>query len=98
MEIHFETFWTEDYYFEDCCVEFFYDTTLEMINERRPYIRTTQMALLSTDLIAKGYRIFVHDKDGEYEIKLGGGNERTNKDLRMEHNILKMWLAGEFNK
>lgn len=63
-------------------------------------IRTTQMGFLSfsTRLFDSGYRIFVHEKDETYEIKLGGKNERTNRELKITHNIFKMWLSGEFVK
>lgn len=62
-------------------------------------IRTTQMGFLSFSarLFESGYRIFVHEKDEAYEIKLGGENERTNRELRMTHNIFRMWLKGEFD-
>lgn len=47
-----------------------------------------------------GYRIFVHDNvlnfDNCYEIKVGD-NERMNREIRLGHNIFKMWRAGEFD-
>ena len=62
-------------------------------------INTTQMGMLSTELIELGYRIFVHESDVDfYEIVIGGNNERTNKDLRMAHNLFKMWRANAFRK
>lgn len=65
------------------------------------YISTTQMGLLSTDLFKLGFRIFIHDYNNEegyytYEIKLGT-NERTNKDIRMSHNLFNLWKSGGFN-
>ena len=65
------------------------------------YISTTQMGLISTDLFKLGFRIFIHDynnKEGyyTYEIKLGT-NERTNKDIRMSHNLFNLWKSGGFN-
>ena len=57
------------------------------------------MGMLSTELIELGYRIFVHESDVDfYEIVIGGNNERTNKDLRMAHNLFKMWRANAFRK
>lgn len=74
-----------------------YDETLRAIKKEEPYIETVQMALLSTDLIKQGYKVFVRDADGEYEITLGGGCDRTAKELRIAHNIERMWKAGSFD-
>lgn len=74
-----------------------YDETLRAIKREEPYIETVQMALLSTDLIKQGYKVFVRDADGEYEITLGDGCDRTDKELRIAHNIERMWKAGSFD-
>ena len=58
-------------------------------------IHTTQMGLLESRLFDLGYRIFVHTYNGMYEIKLGQ-NDCTDKEIRKEHNLFKMWLAGAF--
>lgn len=62
-------------------------------------INTTQMGLLHTRLFEFGYRIFIHESENEfYEIVPGGENERTNREIKMRHNLFKMWQAGEFEK
>lgn len=62
-------------------------------------ITTTQMSLLSTLLFDEGFKVFVHDGIFDYyEIKLGSGNERTNRDIKPGHNLFKLWVSGEFDK
>lgn len=60
------------------------------------FINTTQVCTVSTILFDKGYRIFVHDRYGKsFEITLGGC-ERTDKEIRMAHNLSKMLENGAF--
>jgi len=79
-----------------------YDTMEDIMSDRKEnprvndYILTTQMCFLSTDWIEMGYRIFIHDITGDYEVKLGEDNERTHRYIRMGHNLFKMWYNGEF--
>lgn len=71
--------------------------TEEMIRAGYRRIDTAQMGLLSTRLIADGYRIFVHPRDGSrYELRLGG-NDCTDKEIRPAHNLFRMWQAGAFS-
>lgn len=57
---------------------------------------TTQMCYLDTSWFEEGYRIFVHDHTGTFEIVLGEGNERTGRAIRYGHNLYRMWANGEF--
>ena len=76
-----------------------WNATQEAIDNGERIINTTQMGLLSTDLVPLGYRLFVHESPKEsYEIVIGGPNTRTDKALRMEHNLFKMWKANAFRK
>ena len=59
-------------------------------------IVTTQMCFLSTQWFQNGFKIFVHDKTGEFEIVLGGGNERTDRYIWPYNNLFRMWENGEF--
>lgn len=74
-----------------------YTETEDAIYNNEEIIHTLQMCCLKTSLFTQGYRVFIHDMDGNYEIKLGPDNDRTNRDIRMEHNILKLWELGEFS-
>lgn len=71
--------------------------TVRAVNNRSEKIHTTQMGVLSTKLFEFGYQVFIHPYDDEvYEIKLGGDNTRTNREIRMEHNLFNLWKSGEF--
>jgi len=59
-------------------------------------IATTQMCFLSTLWIEYGFRIYVHDRTGDFEIVLGEGNERTSRHIRRGHNLYRLWCNGEF--
>jgi hypothetical protein len=74
-----------------------YYSTLWCIEEGEERIGTTQVILCTTKLFELGYRIFVHDFKGIYEIKLGK-NECTNREIKMSHNLPKLILNGEFRQ
>ena len=71
--------------------------TLTGIEEGDYEIHTTQMGLLtmSSKLFDAGYRIFIWDDHGEFELTLGNC-ARTNREIRYTHNHFKMWVSGEF--
>ena len=74
-----------------------YYSTLWCIEEEDERIGTTQVILCTTKLFELGYRIFVHDFKGIYEIKLGK-NDCTNREIKMSHNLPKLILNGEFRQ
>jgi hypothetical protein len=74
-----------------------YYATLWCIEEGFEKISTTQVILCTTKLFELGYRIFVHDLKGIYEIKLGK-NDCTNREIKMSHNLPKLILNGEFRQ
>ena len=87
------------------CLHSYKDNELKLLEVKRLHkeeyqyskvLVSTQMCFLSTDWFLYGYRIFVHDETGKYEITLGGKNERTDREIRMAHNLFKMWRNGCF--
>lgn len=74
-----------------------YYSTLWSIEEEDEKIVSTQVILCTTKLFELGYRIFVHDFKGIYEIKLGK-NDCTNREIKMSHNLPKLILNGEFRQ
>lgn len=71
--------------------------TEEAILRGDTIIHTSQMGLLtmSSRLFDAGYRIFIWDDHGEFELTLGDC-ARTNREIRYTHNHFKMWVSGEF--
>ena len=70
------------------------------IDKGQNIICTIQVCTLSTSLLSKGYRIFVHykkeDEQKQFEITLGKC-ENTTREIRAGHNLEKMLLSGEFD-
>jgi hypothetical protein len=94
MEIHF---YEANLLPKDCDHYFGWNETREAIIDKTETINTTQMGLLSTNLLGYGYRVFVHPWSEEsYEIKLGE-NECTERRIRTTHNLFNLWKAGEFS-
>lgn len=95
-EIHFYS--STDYTTDSTCLYLVgWENTLYAINAGNTIIHTLQMGLLtiSSKLFDAGYRIFIHDDHGEFELTLGDC-ARTNREIRYTHNHFKMWISGEF--
>ena len=93
-EIHF--YYDEDDIQEECYLTDWLGTLMAL--EAGDFeIHTTQMGLLtiSSKLFDAGYRIFIWDDHGEFELTLGNC-ARTNREIRYGHNHFKMWVSGEF--
>lgn len=73
-----------------------YDHTKRAIELGYELIYTTSMANFSFDLLDIGYQIFLVKNRKVVEIK--PGMPELEKDLRKEHNILKLFLAGVFDR
>ena len=99
-EYHLYLYIPEDWNIDPLGFMFIYCLTVKevenCIKQGRNKIYTFQVCTLSTDLFKKGYRIFIHDAPKSvFEITLGHC-DRTDKDIRMTHNLEKMLLNGAF--
>lgn len=56
-------------------------------------VHTTQFHLLSFDLLEVFDKIFLNVGGEQYELGLGNTNTWTYKDLRLDHNLLKIVTA-----
>lgn len=96
-EIHFYS--SMDYAFSAMGPQLYkgWEGTLEALQEGIPIIHTLQMGILtySSKIFDAGYRIFIWDDHGEFELTLGDC-ARTNREIRYAHNHFKMWVSGEF--
>lgn len=83
----------------ECDFKYFYrshNATMRVIKKDNPTIHTYAIsALCFSDLLDKGYKIFLHEngKCGELHE---GVTELTDKELRKHHDIRKIWIGGGF--
>lgn len=70
-------------------------STKTQLDIQANYIYTTNTHYVSTDLIRRGYRIFIHmDKDRVYEIKIGE-NDWTDREIKWAHKLETFLYNGE---
>lgn len=76
------------------------DLTVEEVEEKlkeRKDVDTNLIILCTTNLFDLGYRIFIHDKAGMFEVTLGSC-ERTTREIKKSHNLPNLIISGEFEK
>ncbi len=69
-----------------------YADTLMLIRDMVTHVHTTQIALISFDLLEHFNEMFLNVNGEVYELKLGS-NTWTDKELRVEHDLLKLVTA-----
>lgn len=75
-----------------------YDETEYAINTGEEDIKTTSLASLTFDLLKLGYRIFVVRNGIKKEFYPGMKSKSTDKDIRYQHNIMKLIRGHLFDK
>ena len=90
-------FYKDNYELQNC--EGFlvtHNETIEAIQADEELINTSAISALDFEwLLDKGYRIWLHENNRNFEIKLGNV-VATEKEIRKGHNIMKLWIGGTF--
>ena len=92
----------EIHFWKDECFEYdvikSHNQTTNAIKEGHTFIHTYAISALSFSyLLDMGYRIYLHENDKSFEIKLGDV-VATDKEIRKAHDIRTIWIGGGFNK
>ena len=92
MEIHF---YEQAPQTENSKLYIDYVMTNKAIEEKVDFIETTQMHFLSTSLLLKGYRVFIHYAKGDvYEVELYKSRTPNHMVITPSKNIRAMWASG----
>ena len=92
MEIHF---YEQTPYKSNKRLYIDYISTNKAIEDNVEFIETTQMHLLSTGLLIKGYKVFIHYAKGDiYEVELYKSRTPHHKVIRPSTNLRALWASG----
>ena len=95
------------YWWNDICITL--QKAYQQLNTEEKRVDTTQPHVLSTRWLRKGYIIFVYMLDGRIvrfellksgiiDIKDENGNDVTDKEIRVAHNLSRILFANVFGK
>lgn len=80
-----------------CNIIHYWDALNIAIEENFSKIHTTQMCMMSTTLLHRGYRMFVHQANGVvYEITLKSKGGTGDHAVRDSQNVYGMWASNVF--
>ena len=82
----------DDYIYET------FSNTKAAINSNNVIIHSYQSTFFSQDTIRKGYRLFAHFANGKTVEVYNGMVTAAGKEVRPEHNLERMLLAGSFGE
>jgi hypothetical protein len=78
-------------------LHYYVDVVKAIADKKVDTVSTTCLNLLSFDLLDRFDRMYLLHGGKAYELKLGR-NDWTNKELRKEHNLLKLVTANILNQ
>lgn len=91
-QIHFY----KDKYFEYDAIKS-HNQTMNTIKDGNTFINTYEIStLLFSYLLDLGYKIYLHENNKSFEIKLSNV-VATNKEIRKAHDIRTIWIDGSFS-